>query len=318
MLLVTGGAGFIGSNVVAGFNEAGRTDIAVNDMLGADAKWRNLGKHQIADFIPPADLFRWLDGRKLDGDLGIKGYGDPQLVVEEEVERHGVRALPLELVAVERLHRELQVLAGELVLAAFDGDADRVVMVDEKGHLIDGDQLLAVVAESWKDDGRLARPGIVATVMSNLGLERRLTGIGLSLARTAVGDRYVLEHMREHGFNVGGEPSGHLILSDYTTTGDGLLALYGLYAKDPTTGPAEALRGAREMLVRLDQLNRRLTGELPRLCRRVESDRVGFDFGGGFEAERRVFVTLLAHRFLGFAVELSGFRGPRILFVGIG
>ena len=106
---------------------------------------------------------------------------------------------------------------------ALDGDADRVVLVDEKGHLVDGDQLLAVVAESWKEDGRLARPGIVATVMSNLGLERRLAGMGLSLARTAVGDRYVLEHMREHGFNVGGEPSGHLILSDYTTTGDGLV-----------------------------------------------------------------------------------------------
>jgi phosphoglucosamine mutase len=107
---------------------------------------------------------------------------------------------------------------------ALDGDADRVVLVDEKGHLVDGDQLMAVVAESWKEDGRLARPGIVATVMSNLGLERHLAGIGLSLARTAVGDRYVLEHMREHGYNVGGEPSGHIILSDYTTTGDGFVA----------------------------------------------------------------------------------------------
>jgi phosphoglucosamine mutase len=106
---------------------------------------------------------------------------------------------------------------------ALDGDADRVVLVDEKGHLVDGDQLIAVVAESWKEYGRLAKPGVVATVMSNLGLERHLAGLGLSLARTAVGDRYVLEHMREHGFNVGGEPSGHIILSDYTTTGDGLI-----------------------------------------------------------------------------------------------
>jgi phosphoglucosamine mutase len=106
---------------------------------------------------------------------------------------------------------------------ALDGDGDRVVVVDEKGHLVDGDQLMAVVAESWKEDGRLARPGIVATVMSNLGFERHLAGLGLSLVRTAVGDRYVLEHMREHGFNVGGEPSGHIILSDYTTTGDGLV-----------------------------------------------------------------------------------------------
>jgi phosphoglucosamine mutase len=107
---------------------------------------------------------------------------------------------------------------------ALDGDADRVVIVDEKGHLIDGDQLMAVIAGSWKDDGRLSKPGVVATIMSNLGFERHLSAIGLSLARTSVGDRYVLEHMREHGFNLGGEPSGHIILSDYTTTGDGLVA----------------------------------------------------------------------------------------------
>jgi phosphoglucosamine mutase len=107
---------------------------------------------------------------------------------------------------------------------ALDGDADRVLVVDERGHIVDGDQLMAVIAESWKADGRLARPGVVATVMSNLGLERYLETLGLTLARTAVGDRYVLEHMREHGYNVGGEASGHIILSDYATTGDGLVA----------------------------------------------------------------------------------------------
>jgi phosphoglucosamine mutase len=107
---------------------------------------------------------------------------------------------------------------------ALDGDADRVLIADERGRIVDGDQLLAVIAESWKEDGRLAKPGIVATVMSNLGFERYLAGLGLSLVRTPVGDRYVLEHMREHGYNVGGEPSGHIILSDYTTTGDGFLA----------------------------------------------------------------------------------------------
>ena len=106
---------------------------------------------------------------------------------------------------------------------ALDGDADRVLLVDELGLPINGDQVMAVIAESWKEDGRLSRPGIVATVMSNLGLERYLHSIGLSLARTAVGDRHVLEHMREHGYNVGGEQSGHIILSDYTTTGDGLI-----------------------------------------------------------------------------------------------
>ena len=107
---------------------------------------------------------------------------------------------------------------------ALDGDADRVLIVDEKGQLINGDQLLAVVAESFREDGRLSKPGIVATVMSNLGLERYLSGIGLDLVRTAVGDRYVLEHMREHGYNVGGEQSGHMILSDFSSTGDGLVA----------------------------------------------------------------------------------------------
>ena len=107
---------------------------------------------------------------------------------------------------------------------ALDGDADRVLIVDEKGQPVNGDQLMAVVAESWRDEGKLSQPGIVATIMSNLGLERYLSRIGLSLARTAVGDRYVLEYMREHGYNVGGEQSGHIILSDYSTTGDGLIA----------------------------------------------------------------------------------------------
>jgi phosphoglucosamine mutase len=107
---------------------------------------------------------------------------------------------------------------------ALDGDADRMLIVDERGHVVDGDQIMAVIAESWKEDGRLAQPGLVATVMSNLGLERYLGSLGLSLARTAVGDRYVLEHMREHGYNLGGEASGHIILSDYATTGDGLVA----------------------------------------------------------------------------------------------
>jgi len=119
---------------------------------------------------------------------------------------------------------------------ALDGDADRVIIVDERGRVVDGDQLMAVVAQSWKEGGRLAQPGIVATVMSNLGLERYLGGIGLSLARTPVGDRYVVEHMREHGYNVGGEQSGHIILSDYATTGDGLVAALQVLAVVRTLG----------------------------------------------------------------------------------
>lgn len=107
---------------------------------------------------------------------------------------------------------------------ALDGDADRVVIADEKGHLVDGDQLLALIAETFKEEGKLAKPGIVGTVMSNLGLERHLTSAGIELVRTKVGDRYVLEAMREHGFNVGGEQSGHIILSDYANTGDGFVA----------------------------------------------------------------------------------------------
>ncbi len=107
---------------------------------------------------------------------------------------------------------------------ALDGDADRVIIVDEKGKIINGDQLMAVVAESWNKDNRLTSGGIVATIMSNLGLERFLQSLNLSMARTAVGDRYVVEHMRAHGYNVGGEQSGHIVLSDYATTGDGLVA----------------------------------------------------------------------------------------------
>lgn len=121
------------------------------------------------------------------------------------------------------LQKKVRELRADIGIA-LDGDADRVLIIDEKGQIVDGDQLMAVIAESWQQDGRLAKPGIVATIMSNLGLERHLGGIGIGLARTAVGDRYVLEHMREHGYNLGGEQSGHIILSDYSTTGDGLIA----------------------------------------------------------------------------------------------
>src|SRR5499425_820550 len=126
-------------------------------------------------------------------------------------------------IAPESLCQKVREMRADIGIA-LDGDADRVVLVDEKGHLVDGDQLLAVIAESWHEDGRLAKPGVVATVMSNLGLERHLAGLGLALVRTPVGDRYVLEAMREQGYNLGGEPSGHIIMSDHTTTGDGFVA----------------------------------------------------------------------------------------------
>jgi len=107
---------------------------------------------------------------------------------------------------------------------ALDGDADRVVLCDERGRLIDGDQVMALIAKLWKSNGSLKGGGVVATVMSNLGLERFLEAEGLLLHRTAVGDRYVLEKMRKDGYNLGGEQSGHIIMSDHTTTGDGLVA----------------------------------------------------------------------------------------------
>ncbi|MFT4002315.1 MAG: phosphoglucosamine mutase [Rhizobium sp.] len=119
---------------------------------------------------------------------------------------------------------------------ALDGDADRVIIVDETGAIIDGDQLMAVIAESWAESQTLRGNGIVATVMSNLGLERFLEDRDMSLARTAVGDRYVVEHMRQHDYNVGGEQSGHIVLSDYGTTGDGLVAALQILVAVKRTG----------------------------------------------------------------------------------
>ncbi|MDF7674286.1 phosphoglucosamine mutase [Acetobacteraceae bacterium ESL0709] len=113
---------------------------------------------------------------------------------------------------------------------ALDGDADRVLIADEQGRLVDGDQILALIARSWQKQGKLCGNEIVATVMSNLGLEKYLNSLGLRLYRTAVGDRYVVERMRQSGVNLGGEQSGHMVLSDYGTTGDGLLAALQILA----------------------------------------------------------------------------------------
>jgi len=137
--------------------------------------------------------------------------------------------------ATDALRKKVHEVRADIGIA-LDGDADRVIIVDENGEVVDGDQLMAVVAASWAEDGLLSQPGIVATVMSNLGLERYLDSLGLSLARTKVGDRYVVEHMRNHGFNVGGEQSGHLILSDFSTTGDGLVSALQILAVVRKTG----------------------------------------------------------------------------------
>ena len=137
---------------------------------------------------------------------------------------------------------------------ALDGDADRVIIVDEHGEVVDGDQLMAVIAQSWHARGNLRGNGLVATVMSNLGLERYLTSLGLGLERTAVGDRYVLETMRAKGFNVGGEQSGHIILSDFTTTGDGLVAALQLLAVVKEAGSRVS-----EICRRFDRVPQKLT-----------------------------------------------------------
>jgi phosphoglucosamine mutase len=137
---------------------------------------------------------------------------------------------------------------------ALDGDADRVHVVDEKGRIIDGDQIMALIARRWAEAGRLQGGALVATIMSNLGLERFLAGHGVGLERTKVGDRYVVERMRAGGFNVGGEQSGHVILSDFTTTGDGLICVLQVLA-----AVIEAGRPASETLSLFEPLPQRLS-----------------------------------------------------------
>src|SRR5439155_1697682 len=159
---------------------------------------------------------------------------------------------------------------------ALDGDADRVVIVDEKGRIVDGDQIMAVIAESWHRRGKLTAGGVVATVMSNLGLERYLKEIGLSMARTPVGDRYVMEHMRKHGYNVGGEQSGHIVLSDFTTTGDGLVT--ALQVLSVVVGTGEPVSEVCKRFERLPQI--------PALRTRMLRKRAAAGMTGG-EGEAR-------------------------------
>ena len=137
---------------------------------------------------------------------------------------------------------EAVVAHGAHVGISLDGDADRIMILDEAGRVADGDQIMALLAARWAEDGRLNGGALVATVMSNLGLERFLQGRGLRLERTSVGDRYVVERMREGGFNLGGEQSGHIVMTDYATTGDGLVAGLQFLAEMVRTGrPASEL-----------------------------------------------------------------------------
>ncbi len=140
------------------------------------------------------------------------------------------------------LLQETVVSAGADIGIALDGDADRLIIVDEKGEIVDGDQIMALIASNWARAGRLTGGGLVATVMSNLGLERFLAAQGIGLVRAKVGDRYVLEAMRSGGYNVGGEQSGHMILTDYATTGDGTIAALQVLAALVRSGkPASEL-----------------------------------------------------------------------------
>jgi len=153
-----------------------------------------------------------------------------------------------------------------------DGDADRVVLVDERGQIADGDQIMALLADSWARAGHLARGTLVATVMSNLGLERFLGGRGLHLERTAVGDRYVVERMRAGGFNLGGEQSGHIVMTDFATTGDGLIAaLQFLCAMAETGLPASDLARQFEPVPQMLRNVRLAPGTRPTEAPRVKA-----------------------------------------------
>jgi phosphoglucosamine mutase len=170
---------------------------------------------------------------------------------------------------------EKVVASGADLGIALDGDADRLIVCDENGAIIDGDQLMALVAGEWLAAGRLRGGGVVATVMSNLGFERYLGGIGLGLIRTAVGDRYVVEKMRDGDYNLGGEQSGHIIMSDYGTTGDGLIAaLQVLAALVTRDGSASGVC--------------RVFDTLPQLLRNVR-------FGGGAPLEDKLVIDAIAH-----------------------
>ncbi len=169
-----------------------------------------------------------------------------------------------------QLLQETVVASGAHIGIALDGDADRLIVVDEAGRAIDGDQIMATIGLGWHRGGRLKGGGVVATVMSNLGLERCLQSAGLTLERTGVGDRYVLERMRAGGFNVGGEQSGHMILTDYATTGDGTIAALQLLAALVDSGqPASALLNQFEAVPQLLKNVRYAKGQRP-----LDSDSV--------------------------------------------
>jgi phosphoglucosamine mutase len=160
--------------------------------------------------------------------------------------------------------QEMVLKSGADLGICLDGDADRVMLIDETGRVADGDQIMALFARQWAEEGRLRHGTLVATVMSNLGLERFLERGGLTLLRTGVGDRYVVEAMRAGGYNLGGEQSGHIVMTDYATTGDGLLAALHFLAEMVSTGkPASELTHVFETVPQMLKNVRFTAGALP-------------------------------------------------------
>ncbi|ALN74029.1 phosphoglucosamine mutase [Aureimonas sp. AU20] len=208
--------------------------LAFGDQLGRAKRYDDGGRDRYAEFAKrtlPRDLS--LDGVRVAIDCanGAAYRVAPDVlwelgaeVVKLGVEPNGTNInLNCGSTSPDALRAKVREVRADIGIA-LDGDADRVLIIDERGEIVDGDQIMAVIGEAWSEDGRLAAGGVVATIMSNLGLERFFNDRQIQLARTKVGDRYVVEHMREHGYNVGGEQSGHIVLSDFGTTGDGLVS----------------------------------------------------------------------------------------------
>jgi phosphoglucosamine mutase len=271
-----------------GYKLSDETEVEIEALMGSDLSSRLAAPHQLGRARRLDDAAgRYIEvakasfprGRTLDG---VRIVVDCAHGAAYRVAPTVLRELGAEVIAMgvspdgTNINRECgsthpRHLCGEVLAhgadfgMALDGDADRVILSDERGQLIDGDQVLALIAEAWAADGRLRGGGIVATVMSNLGLERFLAARGLVLHRARVGDRYVMEMMRERGINIGGEQSGHMILSDFATTGDGLVAALQVLAtlvaeRRPASGICQRFTPLPQRLK-----NVRFTGKSPLL-----------------------------------------------------
>lgn len=230
---------------------AGEIDLATSENIGR-AKRIDDGRGRYQEFVKttfPTGVR--LDGLKvvIDCANGAAYKAAPDVLWELGAEVIAVGVSPNGTNINDRCGSTYTQTAAEAVVAhgahvgiSLDGDADRVMILDETGEVADGDQIMALLAGRWAEEGRLKGGTLVATVMSNLGLERHLAGKGLRLERTAVGDRYVVEAMRRGGYNLGGEQSGHIVMTDYATTGDGLIAGLQFLAEMARTGkPASQL-----------------------------------------------------------------------------